>query len=140
MVLTAEVAGTTPGFMIGQPNTLASVRNVQKIVENTTMELEEPLFLPIHQANFTLDEHRFCAEVAIYGRTIYRPRTGDRLLIFVLDEPAGGLLLAHPYDLIVANRDTELVLLPPLLQADPTLVGDRLSFDSVIELVESLAR
>ena len=129
-----EIADTTAGFMLGVPNTLITLQTISILTNPSGMEVPSTLYVPFHQANFSFDGFSFCAESS-YGKRRYIPQEGDRIIVFLLDQPTEDLVLAHPHQIVVLPRDSRKPLLPQNLIR--SMGNETISQEELLVLIES---
>lgn len=111
-VIIGEIVGKEPGFYLDTPSTLLALGNLEILSNAADLALDkESIYVPFHGADFWIESNSFCAS-SLYGGKLYKPRLGDRVVVFVLDAPLLNLILAHPWDLVVLPADSREVLLP----------------------------
>jgi len=78
-ILAGEVVGVEQGFLAGQPTSLLTVEVGSTLRASGELAAESPLYVAYPYAVFAIGSDVFCT---IDPRFDYRPKVGDRLLLF----------------------------------------------------------
>jgi hypothetical protein len=119
-ILAGEVVGVEQGFLAGQPTSLLTVEVGSTLRASGELAAEGPLYVAYPYAVFAVGSDVFCA---IDPRFDYRPKVGDRLLLFPSQPPADQqhrLLVPEPEELI-AEESPGVLFIPEKLRGDQTL-------------------
>lgn len=109
-VMRGRITEITPGFYLGEPNSLLTVSVDRKIRSSRHFSVGNSFYIVYPKARFNIGDTNFCKHDS---RFPYSPQVGDQVLILPFQGPQGEgfrLIQPGPVELIFETEQGELIL------------------------------
>jgi len=114
-VYRGRVVASTPGFVFTAPETLLSVRIIDRIRRSEGFPTAGLITILYPAADFTIGDTRFCNAGP---NSPFLPAVGDEVLVFAYDKPTdqSKTFLLTPSEQLIFSRDHRLIANPDILR------------------------